>query len=65
MIIGIGTRRGITKEEVIEAVKQALDECGLSLGEITALASAKLKENEQRASGSGRDARHSGEFFTG
>ncbi|HET8685090.1 MAG TPA: cobalamin biosynthesis protein [Methanosarcina sp.] len=47
MIIGIGTRRGITKEEVIEAVKQALDECGLSLGEITALASAKLKENEQ------------------
>lgn len=47
MIIGIGTRRGITKEEVIEAVKQALDEYGLSLGEITALASAKLKENEK------------------
>jgi len=47
MIIGIGTRRGITKEEVIEAVKQALDECGLSLGEITSLASAKLKENER------------------
>jgi cobalt-precorrin 5A hydrolase len=47
MIIGIGTRRGITKEEVIEAVKQALDECGLSLEEVTALASAKLKENER------------------
>ena len=46
MIIGIGTRRGITKEEVIEAVKQALDECGLNLEEVTALASAKLKENE-------------------
>ncbi len=47
MIIGIGTRRGITKEEVIEAVKQALAECGLSLEEITALASSKLKENER------------------
>ncbi|HNW38457.1 MAG TPA: cobalamin biosynthesis protein [Methanosarcina vacuolata] len=47
MIVGIGTRRGITKEEVIEAVNQALDECGLSLGEITSFASAKLKENEQ------------------
>jgi cobalt-precorrin 5A hydrolase len=47
MIIGIGTRRGITKEEVIEAVKQALDDCGLSLEEVTALASAKLKENER------------------
>jgi cobalt-precorrin 5A hydrolase len=46
MIIGIGTRRGITKEEVIDAVRQALDECGLSLEEITGLASAKLKENE-------------------
>lgn len=46
MIIGIGTRRGITKEEVIEAVKHALDECGLDLDEITALASAKLKEGE-------------------
>lgn len=47
MIIGIGTRRGITKEEVVEAVKQALNEYDLSLSEITALASAKLKENEQ------------------
>lgn len=47
MIIGIGTRRGITKEEVIEAVNQALDECGLSLEEVTALASTRLKENEK------------------
>jgi cobalt-precorrin 5A hydrolase len=47
MIIGIGTRRGITKEEVIEAVKQALNECGMSLKDITAFASAKLKENER------------------
>jgi cobalt-precorrin 5A hydrolase len=52
MILGIGTRRGITKEEVIEAVKQALDECGLSLQEITAFASAKLKENERGLLGS-------------
>ena len=47
MIIGIGTRRGITKEEVIEAVEQALGECGASLEDVTAFASAKLKENEE------------------
>lgn len=47
MIIGIGTRKGITREEVIEAVKQALDECDLSLNEVKAFASAKLKENER------------------
>ncbi|HWR25257.1 MAG TPA: cobalamin biosynthesis protein, partial [Methanosarcina sp.] len=47
MIIGIGTRKGITKEEVIEAVKQALDEYDLSLNEVTAFASAKLKEEEE------------------
>jgi len=46
MIIGIGTRRGVTKEEVIEAVKHALDDCGLELAAITSLASAKLKESE-------------------
>jgi cobalt-precorrin 5A hydrolase len=47
MIIGIGTRRGITKEEVIEAVEQALEECGASLEDVTAFASAKLKEHEK------------------
>ena len=47
MIIGIGTRRGITREEVVEAVKQALDECNLNLEEVTVLASAKLKKNER------------------
>ena len=47
MIIGIGTRRGVTTEEVIEAVKQALEECGLGLENVTAFASAKLKENEK------------------
>jgi cobalt-precorrin 5A hydrolase len=47
MIIGIGTRRGITREEVVEAVKRALDECNLNLEEVTVLASAKLKKNER------------------
>lgn len=47
MIIGIGTRRGVSKEEVIEAVRQALEECGKSLETVTSLASAKLKENER------------------
>lgn len=47
MIIGIGTRKGIKAEEVIEAVKKALEEYGADLEEVTAFASAKLKENEQ------------------
>ncbi|MDD2440189.1 MAG: cobalamin biosynthesis protein [Methanosarcinaceae archaeon] len=47
MIIGIGTRRGVSKEEVILAVRQALEECGESLEAVTSLASAKLKENER------------------
>ncbi|MGB9929694.1 MAG: cobalamin biosynthesis protein [Methanosarcina sp.] len=47
MIVGIGTRRGVTKEEVIDAVRQALAECALSLEDISAFASTKLKENEQ------------------
>jgi cobalt-precorrin 5A hydrolase len=46
MYIGIGARRGVSSEEVIDAVKQALDELGRDESEIEMFASSTLKENE-------------------
>jgi len=46
MIIGIGTRRGITSQEVIDAVTEALHEAGADAKNVNTLASAKMKENE-------------------
>ena len=46
MIIGIGTRRGITSQEVIDAVTEGLHEAGVDRRSVRALASAKMKENE-------------------
>ena len=46
LIIGIGTRRDVTSQEVIDAISKALEETGYSLNEISLLASAKMKENE-------------------
>lgn len=46
MYIGIGARRGISSEEVIDAVKHALNEVGRDESEIKMFASSTLKENE-------------------
>ncbi len=46
MIIGIGTRKGITSEEVIVAIEEALSDAGVDLEDVSFLASAKMKENE-------------------
>ena len=46
MIIGIGTRKGITSEEVIAAIKEALFDAGVDFESVDTLASAKMKENE-------------------
>jgi cobalt-precorrin 5A hydrolase len=46
MIIGIGTRRGVTSLEVKDAVYAALLEAGLSLNDIDMFASSVLKEDE-------------------
>jgi cobalt-precorrin 5A hydrolase len=46
MIIGIGTRRGVTSGEVKEAVSAALSEANLSLSDIDRFASSVLKEDE-------------------
>jgi len=46
MIIGIGARRGVNKEEVISAIESALAEVGKNIGDIDMFASSKIKENE-------------------
>lgn len=46
MIIGIGTRRGVTSKEVIDAINEALREISAEPNNVRALASAKMKEDE-------------------
>lgn len=45
-IIGIGTRRGVSKEEVLSAISQAIEECGIKLIEVKVFASASMKKSE-------------------
>ncbi len=47
MYLGIGARRGVREEEVIDAIEQALREIGRPSADIKAIASSTLKENEQ------------------
>lgn len=47
MIIGIGTRRGVTGEEVTGAVDAALAEAGLTMSDIDLFASSVLKSDEK------------------
>ena len=46
MIIGIGTRRGVTSKEVIYAINKALHEINAEMKDVRSLASAKIKEHE-------------------
>ena len=46
MIIGIGTRRGVTSKEVIYAINKALREINAEPGSVRSLASSVMKENE-------------------
>ncbi|MCD5425576.1 MAG: cobalamin biosynthesis protein [Methanosarcinaceae archaeon] len=46
MIIGIGARKGVTEEEVLNGIKNALFEIGKNITDIEKIASAKMKENE-------------------
>ncbi|MGP8319628.1 MAG: cobalamin biosynthesis protein [Methanosarcinaceae archaeon] len=46
MIIGIGTRRGVTSQEVIDAVNMALCEINAKPDSVRSLASARMKEDE-------------------
>jgi len=47
MIIGIGARRGVSSQEAVDAIRNALAELGRDISEVQVLASAKLKEDEE------------------
>ncbi|KAF5417116.1 MAG: hypothetical protein C5S48_01060 [Candidatus Methanogaster sp.] len=46
MIIGIGSRRGVTSEEVSAAIESALCDAGIGIADVRIFASSLLKENE-------------------
>ncbi|WNY28347.1 Cobalt-precorrin-5A hydrolase [Methanimicrococcus stummii] len=46
MIVGIGARRGVTKQEVIDAVSVCLSDLNLSLTDVDSFASSVLKADE-------------------
>ena len=46
-IVGIGCRRGVLKDEVLEAIKKALEISGIKSDEILAYSTTKLKEDEE------------------
>ncbi|WNY23166.1 Cobalt-precorrin-5A hydrolase [Methanimicrococcus hongohii] len=46
MIIGIGARRGVTEQEVLDAVSAVLSDLNLSMSDIDCFASSVLKADE-------------------
>ncbi|WP_406660054.1 cobalamin biosynthesis protein [Methanolobus sp. ZRKC3] len=47
MIIGIGARRGVSSQEVLDAIENALDVAGRNISDVRMLSSAKLKADEE------------------
>ncbi len=45
-IVGIGARRGVTRQEVSDAVLAGLREAGIDLEDVRIFASSRLKEDE-------------------
>lgn len=46
LTVGIGCRKGVSAEEVLNAIQKALAELGVSLSEVRVLATAELKRDE-------------------
>ena len=47
VVVGIGARRGVTCQEVSDAVISGLREAGIDLADVRIFASSRLKESEQ------------------
>lgn len=47
LVVGIGANRGVSREEVMEAVTNALSEVKAGMEDVRYFASAKIKENEK------------------
>ncbi|NUS21776.1 MAG: cobalamin biosynthesis protein [Mesorhizobium sp.] len=54
MVAGIGSRKGVSVEEVLAAIETALDAHGLAMTALSALATAPLKKDEAAISAAGR-----------
>ncbi len=46
VIIGIGSRRGVTSEDVSAAIESALRDAGIGIADVRIFASSRLKEDE-------------------
>ncbi|MBZ9709623.1 cobalamin biosynthesis protein [Mesorhizobium sp. ESP7-2] len=54
MVAGIGSRKGVTVQEVLSAIETALEAHGLAMTALTALATAALKKDEDAIAAAGR-----------
>ncbi|CDX52141.1 Cobalamin biosynthesis protein G CbiG [Mesorhizobium plurifarium] len=54
MVAGIGSRKGVSVEEVLAAIETALEAHGLAMTALSALATAPLKKDEAAISAAGR-----------
>lgn len=54
MVAGIGSRKGVSVEEVLAAIETALEAHGLAISALSALATAPLKKHEAGISAAGR-----------
>ncbi|ESY86037.1 cobalamin biosynthesis protein [Mesorhizobium australicum] len=54
MVAGIGSRRGVTVEDVLAAIETALEAHGLPMSALSALATAALKKDEEAIAAAGR-----------
>ncbi|QKD06409.1 cobalamin biosynthesis protein [Mesorhizobium loti] len=54
MVAGIGSRKGVSVEDVLAAVEIALEAHGLAMTALSALATATLKKDEEAIAAAGR-----------
>ncbi|ESW64129.1 cobalamin biosynthesis protein [Mesorhizobium sp. RSR380A] len=54
MVAGIGSRKGVSVEDVLAAIETALEAHGLAITALSALATAALKKDEEAISAAGR-----------
>ncbi|ESW79581.1 cobalamin biosynthesis protein CbiG [Mesorhizobium sp. LSJC285A00] len=54
MVAGIGSRKGVSVEDVLAAIETALEAHGLATTALSALATAALKKDEEAISAAGR-----------
>ncbi|GLS38421.1 cobalamin biosynthesis protein CbiG [Mesorhizobium tianshanense] len=55
MVAGIGSRKGVSQQEVLAAIESALETHGLAMTALSALATASLKQDEPAIFSAGRE----------